>query len=144
MRHLHRAVIEPIRKRNNHHYHRSACSERHHSQRRCSCYERHHPNLEAPAPIDEQEKLFVLVIKPSTPTSLTFSMPHNQQYFNTMLNSKPQFTDAQRSQQARGKPYASKSAGEPYEARAKREQAAQILESLELLVWHSNARNEVC
>ncbi|KAF9738137.1 hypothetical protein PMIN03_012103 [Paraphaeosphaeria minitans] len=71
-------------------------------------------------------------------------MPHNQQYFNTMLNSKSpaQFTDSQRSQQARGKSYASKAAGEPYEARAKREQAAQILESVELLVWHSNARNE--
>ncbi|KAL5435484.1 hypothetical protein PMIN06_011083 [Paraphaeosphaeria minitans] len=52
-----------------------------------------------------------------------------------MLNSKSpaQFTDSQRSQQARGKSYASKAAGEPYEARAKREQAAQILESVELL-----------
>ncbi|KAL5375475.1 hypothetical protein DPSP01_011173 [Paraphaeosphaeria sporulosa] len=71
-------------------------------------------------------------------------MPHNQQYFKTMLNSNSpaQFTDAQRSQQARGKSYATKAAGEPYEARAKREQAAQILESVELLVWHSNARNE--
>ncbi|KAF2447335.1 hypothetical protein P171DRAFT_430232 [Karstenula rhodostoma CBS 690.94] len=69
-------------------------------------------------------------------------MPHNQQYFDTMMNQNPPFTDAQRSQQARGKSYASKSAGEPYESRVKREQAAQILESLELLVWQSNARNE--
>lgn len=54
------------------------------------------------------------------------------------------FTAAQRSQQARGKSYASPTAGEPYEARQKREQAAQILENLELLIWHANARNEVC
>ncbi|KAJ4356165.1 [Pyruvate dehydrogenase (acetyl-transferring)] kinase isozyme 2 [Didymosphaeria variabile] len=59
-----------------------------------------------------------------------------------MLNQNQHFTDAQRSQQARGKSYASSTAGEPYEARQKREQAAQILGSLELLVWHSNARNE--
>lgn len=71
-------------------------------------------------------------------------MPHNQQYFNAIMSPNPRFTDAQRSQQARGKSYASSTAGEPYEARRKREQAAQILESLELLVWHSNARNEVC
>jgi hypothetical protein len=60
-----------------------------------------------------------------------------------MTGRNPQFTEAQRSQQARGKSYASTSAGEPYEARQKREQAAQILNSMELLVWHSNVRNEV-
>lgn len=72
-------------------------------------------------------------------------MPHNQPHSNAMLgsNASAQFTDAQRSQQARGKSYATQAAGEPYEARAKREQAAQILGSVELLVWHSNARDEV-
>lgn len=78
-------------------------------------------------------------------------MPHNQQYLNTVLNpgqssshQSTGFNAAQRSQQARGKPYASPTAGEPYEARQKREQAAQILGNLETLVWYANARNEVC
>ncbi|KAF1966218.1 hypothetical protein BU23DRAFT_560385 [Bimuria novae-zelandiae CBS 107.79] len=76
-------------------------------------------------------------------------MPHNQQYLNTVLNTPgqsstqpPAFTSAQRSQQARGKLYTSPTAGEPYEARQKREQAAQILGNLELLIWHANARRE--
>ncbi|KAJ4297732.1 [Pyruvate dehydrogenase (acetyl-transferring)] kinase isozyme 2 [Kalmusia sp. IMI 367209] len=75
--------------------------------------------------------------------SIESTMPHNPQYLNTVLNSQSTtFTPTQRSQQARGKSYASSTAGEPYEARRKREQAAQILANLELLVWHSNARNE--
>ena len=84
-------------------------------------------------------------------------MPHNQQYLNTVLNPgmssssssssshRPAgFNAAQRGQQARGKAYASPTAGEPYEARQKREQAAQILGNLETLVWYANVRNEVC
>lgn len=76
-------------------------------------------------------------------------MPHNQQYLDTVLNPGQSsiqpagFSSAQQSQQARSKPYASPTAGEAYEARRKREQAALILGSLELLVWHANVRNEV-
>ena len=76
-------------------------------------------------------------------------MPHNQQYLDTVLNpgqssTQPTgFSSAQQSQQARGKSYASPTAGEAYEARQRREQAAQILGNLELLVWHANVKNEV-
>ncbi|KAF2829852.1 hypothetical protein CC86DRAFT_367773 [Ophiobolus disseminans] len=62
--------------------------------------------------------------------------------------SAPTFSTAQRSAQARNKPYnlSDKKAAEidarRYEERIKREQAARILESSEMLIWYSNARNE--
>lgn len=81
-------------------------------------------------------------------------MPHNAQYLSTVLNAPTSaqqpgatktevFNAAQRSQQARGKLHASPTAGDAYLAREERERAAQILGSLELLIWHANARGEV-
>jgi len=70
-------------------------------------------------------------------------MPDNQQYFTTVLNPPPAFTPAQRLLQARGKPFTDTVEGESYEAHQKREQAAKVLENVELLIWYSNARNEV-
>jgi hypothetical protein len=56
----------------------------------------------------------------------------------------PTFNATQRSLQARGKEYnivGRKEEG--YEARQKREEASRILESTEMLIWWSAARNEV-
>jgi hypothetical protein len=56
----------------------------------------------------------------------------------------PAFSATQRSLQARGKEYnivGRKEEG--YEARQKREEASRILESTEMLIWWSAARNEV-
>jgi hypothetical protein len=56
----------------------------------------------------------------------------------------PTFTAAQRSLQARNKEYnVVGKKEESYETRQKREEAARILESTEMLIWWSAARNEV-
>ncbi|KAF2636512.1 hypothetical protein P280DRAFT_473060 [Massarina eburnea CBS 473.64] len=57
----------------------------------------------------------------------------------------PTITPTQRSAQARAKPYyALLGSGETYERTRRREEAVQILESVEMLVWYSGVRNEVC
>lgn len=55
-----------------------------------------------------------------------------------------QFSATQRSAQARGKEYNPLGRGEEsYEVRQRREEAGRILESVEMLIWWSSARNEV-
>lgn len=109
---------------------------------------------------------------PPTPTQPYAPNP-NTNFFNTVLNPnaiptttptatpprpvrpfepQPQqaFTATQRSLQARNKNH--NTAGSPrrekeaesYEARQRREEASRILESTEMMIWLSNARNEVC
>lgn len=91
-------------------------------------------------------------------------MSHNSHFLSTVLNPTPPaqqpstcrasgsstgnpqpFTPTQQSLQARNKPYSSpKAEAEQYEARQRRHEAAAILESVELLLWFSMTRNEVC
>ncbi|KAF1929203.1 uncharacterized protein M421DRAFT_4372 [Didymella exigua CBS 183.55] len=54
----------------------------------------------------------------------------------------PSFTPAQRSAQARGAPFADRREAESYAGRARRDAAAAVLESQELLIWYAAARNE--
>lgn len=99
-----------------------------------------------------------MVPPPNTP-----SQPHNPTFFNTVLNQStntaplssspraprqpqpPTFSATQRDQQARNKPYgiAGSGGGDSYEDRQRRDEARSILESVEMLIWYSAARNEV-
>jgi hypothetical protein len=96
---------------------------------------------------------------PNTPSQPTF--------FNTVLNqsntinapssTSPRaprqphqqsstFSATQRDQQARNKPYGTVVGGagaDSYEDRQRRDEARSILESVEMLIWYSAARNEV-
>lgn len=106
---------------------------------------------------------------PPTPTQ-SYAPNPTANFFNTVLNPnalptsttpprparpfEPQapqaFTATQRSLQARNKNYNTSSSprrereAESYESRQRREEASRILESTEMVIWLSNARNEVC
>jgi hypothetical protein len=79
--------------------------------------------------------------------------PQPNAYLNTVLNSPPRpghtvaqtFSATQRSLQARGKDFNTpvSNKDESYEVRQRREEAARILESAEMLIWWSSARNQV-
>lgn len=105
---------------------------------------------------------------PPTPTQ-SYAPNPNTAFFNTVLNpnaappstaatpprparpfeaqTQQAFTAAQRSAQARNKAYnisgKKEKEAESFEARQRREEAGRILESMEMLIWLSNARNEV-
>ena len=90
---------------------------------------------------------------------------NNNAFLHTVLNTNPnssspsrhagqrgvgvtsaptQFSATQRSAQARGMEYNKVGrAEESYESRLRREEAGRILESVEMLIWWSSARNEV-
>lgn len=82
---------------------------------------------------------------------------NNNAFLHTVLNTNStsparrgvtsaptQFSATQRSAQARGKEYNNVGRSEEsYESRQKREEAGRILESVEMLIWWSSARNEV-
>jgi hypothetical protein len=78
--------------------------------------------------------------------------PQPNGYLNTVLNTPPRaghsvaptFSATQRSLQARNKDFgAVGKKEESYEVRQRREEAARILESAEMLIWWSSARNQV-
>jgi hypothetical protein len=83
------------------------------------------------------------------------SSPQPTTYLSTVLNPhspppRASFSATQRSLQARHKD-ANVTAGsrkardaESYENRQKREEAATVLDSTEMLIWWSGVRNEVC
>ncbi|KAH7075558.1 hypothetical protein BKA63DRAFT_511763 [Paraphoma chrysanthemicola] len=86
------------------------------------------------------------------PTSATTTPPRSARPFDAQAQ-QGVFTAAQRSAQARNKNYnnlAGSGTGsakkereaESYETRQRREEAGRILESTEMLIWLSNARNE--
>jgi hypothetical protein len=95
---------------------------------------------------------------PAPPSS---SAPQHPNFLTTVLNPPapaPPFSAAQRSLQARNKAYNNHGAAsaasaaekekereeaESYEVRQRREEAGRILEREEMLIWWSQARNEV-
>ncbi|KAH7122314.1 hypothetical protein B0J11DRAFT_437136, partial [Dendryphion nanum] len=103
---------------------------------------------------------------PTTTRPISNTMPQSSPYLSTVLNSTPSspattpkrlphsnlnapppasssaFTPAQQSLQARNKPFHSPQNAESYEQRKQRAEAALILESVEMLLWFSSARNE--
>lgn len=82
---------------------------------------------------------------PSQPNPYFSTVPNPQSPMTptTPGHSAQAFARAQQSLQARNKPFASPSMAESYEARQRRQQAVEVLESVELLIWFSVARNEV-
>jgi len=105
-----------------------------------------------PTPNPNPQTFFSTVLNPAannpptTTSTTTPPRPHPRPTASgaATTTAQPQpFTATQRSLQARGKPYATPAAGEAYETRQQREQAANILSSTELLLWYSAARNEV-
>ncbi|KAF2257044.1 hypothetical protein BU26DRAFT_513767 [Trematosphaeria pertusa] len=77
------------------------------------------------------------------PTTASRTPPHLRMSSNR--GGQSEFTATQRSLQARNKPYEGAAAtreGEAYETRQRREEAASILQNLEMLIWYSSARNE--
>lgn len=100
---------------------------------------------------------------PPPPHTQSPNAPHPNAFFNTVLNnpqaassntpprparpSEPSgFSATQRGLQARGKTHSGLAAvksAESYEQRQRREEAASILESVEMLIWYAASRNEV-
>ncbi|KAF2654093.1 hypothetical protein K491DRAFT_492290 [Lophiostoma macrostomum CBS 122681] len=81
------------------------------------------------------------------PTSTTCTPPRPSPSISTTKRPLPSFTSTQQSLQARAKPFTSLSpsatlSNESYESRQRRHNAANILDSVELLIWYSGARNE--
>jgi hypothetical protein len=77
---------------------------------------------------------------PSDPASASNTPPRAR---NQQRPAQQGFTAEQRSLQARNRPFASPADAESQASRLKRADAANILDSVEMLIWYANARNEV-
>ncbi|KAJ4369173.1 hypothetical protein N0V83_006257 [Neocucurbitaria cava] len=104
------------------------------------------PPPNTPAPNQQQQSgntFFNTVLNNPSSTAPHPSAPRNRQ--TEPSSTTAAFTPTQRSLQARNKLYnvspGSKSA-ESYEQRQRRDEAACILESTEMLIWYAAARNE--
>ncbi|KAH7359883.1 hypothetical protein BKA66DRAFT_471790 [Pyrenochaeta sp. MPI-SDFR-AT-0127] len=127
----------------------------------------HQPNPYLPDPPQQKETLAqpsnaTMPPPPPPPHTQSPNALHANTFFNTVLNN-PQaassntppraarpseqsgFSATQRGLQARGKNYngpAAVKSAESYEQRQRREEAACILESVEMLIWYAASRNE--
>ena len=92
-----------------------------------------------------QNTFFSTVLNNPQSTSSTTSPSSRFQPPSTSAAAQPPFTATQRSAQARHKDYTTRANGpqESYEARQRRDEAACILDSSEMLMWFAASRNEV-
>jgi hypothetical protein len=92
-----------------------------------------------PPPSTQPSAFLSTVLNPHTNTASATTPPRQR-----LHAAAPTFSATQRSLQARGKEYnVLGRKEESYEIRQKREEASRILESVEMLIWWSAARNEV-